>query len=65
MDEKDELRKRVKRSLEVIQQQVRHALGELEDLEEVRSAHWKCSGCGHTKHFTRPIPRASVGESQV
>jgi len=36
MDEKDELRKRVKRSLEVIQQQVKYALGELKDLEEVK-----------------------------
>jgi len=41
MDDKTELRKRVKRSLETTQQQVKFALGELEDLEELRSAHWR------------------------
>jgi hypothetical protein len=24
--------------------------------KELRSLAWKCAGCGHIKHFTRPMP---------
>jgi rubrerythrin len=42
--------------LEQIQDRVRYALKELDDAELPRSMHWKCTVCGHTKHFTKPVP---------
>jgi Zn finger protein HypA/HybF involved in hydrogenase expression len=40
--------------LKSIRDQADSVLKRLEHSVEQRSLSWKCSGCGHTKHFTRP-----------
>jgi hypothetical protein len=42
--------------LERIRDDTQQALKLLGDAAEVRSLGWKCLGCGHVKHFTRPVP---------
>src|SRR5437868_2403959 len=32
------------------------ALRELESMEKPRHLGWRCTSCGETKHFTRPVP---------
>lgn len=49
--------KGIKAALEAIQERVRYILKEIENAEEQRSACWRCTGCGYTKHFTRPVTR--------
>src|SRR6266851_9384145 len=44
------------RILERIRDDAQQALSVLRDSEEPRSLAWKRSGCGHVKHFTRPVP---------
>ena len=34
-----------------------YALNLLNEADEVRSLSWQCLVCGHTKKFTRPVPR--------
>lgn len=46
----------VRRILERIRDDAQQALTVLGDSEEQRSLAWKCDGCGHVKHFTRPVP---------
>ena len=46
----------LRRILERIRDDAQQALTVLVDSEEPRSIAWKCSGCGHGKHFTRPVP---------
>jgi rubrerythrin len=41
-------------ALRSIRDQADSLLKKLEKSVEQRSLSWKCSGCGHTKHFTRP-----------
>jgi Zn finger protein HypA/HybF involved in hydrogenase expression len=41
-------------ALKSIRDQADSVLKEVEHSVEQRSLSWKCSGCGHTKHFTRP-----------
>ena len=42
--------------LERIRDDAQEALNFLGDSEEQQSLAWRCSGCGHVKHFTRPVP---------
>jgi hypothetical protein len=42
--------------LERIRDDSQQALKLLGDAAEHRSLGWKCSACGHVKHFTRPVP---------
>jgi len=42
--------------LEKIRDDAQQALNFLGDSEGRRSLAWKCSGCRHVKHFTRPVP---------
>jgi len=49
----------LRRILEKIRDDAEQALRVLGDSEEPRSIAWKCSGCGHVKHFTRPVPAGS------
>jgi rubrerythrin len=46
----------LKNALEEIRDRAEHALRQLEQPSEVRVARWRCCACGHTKHFTRPVP---------
>ena len=32
------------------------ALRELQSMENPRHLGWRCTSCGETKHFTRPVP---------
>ena len=42
--------------LEKIRDDAERALALIANRTESRSLSWKCTGCGHTKHFTRPVP---------
>src|SRR5437773_1589080 len=46
----------LRRILEKIRDDAQQALNVLGDSEDRRSLAWKCSGCKHVKHFTRPVP---------
>jgi hypothetical protein len=41
-------------ALKSIRDQADSVLKKVEHSVGQRSLSWKCSGCGHTKHFTRP-----------
>ena len=42
--------------LEKIKGDVERALEFLPSEPELRLLGWKCTACGHVKHFTRPVP---------
>jgi rubrerythrin len=42
--------------LEKIKGDAQRALALLPSEAELRSLCWKCSACGHVKHFTRAVP---------
>ena len=42
--------------LEKIRDDAQRALTLLPSDAELRSLGWKCTACGHVKHFTRPVP---------
>jgi rubrerythrin len=42
--------------LEKIRNDAQRALALISKETESRSLSWKCIGCGHVKHFTRPVP---------
>jgi rubrerythrin len=41
-------------ALKAIRDQADSVLKKIEQSAQHRSLAWKCTGCGHTKHFTRP-----------
>ncbi len=41
-------------ALTSIRDQADSVLKKMEQAAKQRSLAWKCAGCGHTKHFTRP-----------
>ena len=41
--------------LEKIRNDAEKALALLADAQEQRALSWKCTGCGHVKHFTKPV----------
>jgi predicted Zn-ribbon and HTH transcriptional regulator len=41
--------------LEKIRNDAEKALALLADAQEQRALAWKCIGCGHIKHFTKPV----------
>ena len=44
-------------ALKTIRDRADAALQEIvQSAGEQRALSWKCSGCGHVKHFTRPVP---------
>jgi len=47
---------RLKDLLEKIRDDAQRALVLLPGETELWSLSWKCIGCGHVKHFTRPVP---------
>ena len=49
---------RLKDLLEKIRDDAQRALALLPSETELRSLGWKCTACGHVKHFTRPVPAA-------
>jgi predicted Zn-ribbon and HTH transcriptional regulator len=44
--------------LEKIKGDAQRALALLPSEPELRSLSWKCTACGHVKHFTRPVTAA-------
>jgi len=44
--------------LEKIRDAAQRALALLPSETELRSLSWKCTACGHVKHFTRPVTAA-------
>ena len=46
----------IKEILETIRDDAQRALTLLGQTKEQRSLGWKCTKCGHVKHFTRPVP---------
>ena len=51
-----ETQQRLRTILETIRENGQHVLALLGDAEDERSPCWKCTQCGHVKHFTRPVP---------
>ncbi len=49
---------RLKVLLEKIRDDAQRALALLPTETELRSLGWKCTACGHVKHFTRPVTAA-------
>jgi len=43
-------------AVRAIRDQADSVLREIEQPSGERSLAWKCTGCGHIKHFTRPAP---------
>jgi rubrerythrin len=43
--------------LRLIRGRADYALDLLKQSDEVRALSWRCLVCGHTKKFTRPVPR--------
>jgi hypothetical protein len=43
-------------ALRSIRDQADSVLEKMEQAAKERSLSWKCGGCGHKKHFTRPVP---------
>lgn len=41
----------------LIRDRADYALDLLKQSDEVRALSWRCLACGHTKKFTRPVPR--------
>lgn len=50
-----EMPNRLKQILERIRSDTETALTLLNDSQEARALAWKCTGCGHVKHFTKPV----------
>jgi rubrerythrin len=46
----------IRNALEKIRDDAQKALKLLGGSADQRSLAWKCAGCGHIKHFTRPVP---------
>ena len=42
--------------LEKIRDDAQQALSLLTTWPHQRALSWECAGCGHVKHFTRPVP---------
>ena len=42
---------------QLIRERADYALALLRDSAETRSLSWRCLVCGHTRKFTRPVPR--------
>jgi rubrerythrin len=49
---------RLKDLLEKIRDDAHRALALIPSEGELRSLGWKCTACGHVKHFTRPVTAA-------
>ena len=49
---------RLKDLLEKIRDDAQRALTLLASETDLRSLGWKCTACGHVKHFTRPVTAA-------
>jgi predicted Zn-ribbon and HTH transcriptional regulator len=49
---------RLRDLLEKIRDDARRALALFPSETELRSLGWKCTACGHAKHFTRPVTAA-------
>jgi hypothetical protein len=43
-------------ALRAIRDQADSVLRKIEQPSRERFLAWKCTGCGHIKHFTRPVP---------
>jgi hypothetical protein len=43
-------------ALRSIRDQADSVLKKIAQPKQERSLAWKCTGCGHVKHFTRPVP---------
>jgi rubrerythrin len=56
VDEETAIEK-TRRLLEHVRERVDYAIGRLKSFEEVKALSWRCQKCGHTKKFTRPVPR--------
>ncbi len=46
----------IRELLEHVRERVDYAINRLRSFEEPRSLRWRCTQCGHTKTFTRPMP---------
>jgi rubrerythrin len=53
-----ETTKHLRDLLEKIKADAQRALAHLPNDGELRSLGWKCTACGHVKHFTRPVTAA-------
>ena len=56
-DQEKELRA-IRDALEEVRGQIDRALtrATAPPAKEIRSLGWRCTACGHIKHFTRPMP---------
>ena len=50
-------REQLRSVFQLIRERADYALRLLMESDEVRALSWRCLVCGHTKKFTRPVPR--------
>ena len=54
-DEDSHTLRRIKKRLLSIKQAADGAIEEIARSEEIKAVKWKCSACGHAKHFTKAV----------
>jgi predicted Zn-ribbon and HTH transcriptional regulator len=48
--------KPLREALEQVRDRLDVIIARLRSREEIRCLRWRCTGCGHMKNFTRPMP---------
>jgi predicted Zn-ribbon and HTH transcriptional regulator len=48
--------KPLREALEQVRDRLDSIIARLRSREEIRCLRWRCTACGHMKHFTRPMP---------
>lgn len=56
MPEDDETLRPLREALEQVHARLGGIIARLGPPPEARHLRWRCTGCGHLKHFTRPMP---------
>ena len=46
----------IREALEQVHERLGYAIERLKSFDEFRCMRWRCTECGYTKHFTRPMP---------
>ncbi|MGI8956845.1 MAG: hypothetical protein ACR2II_08020 [Chthoniobacterales bacterium] len=55
-DDQEAALRPIREALEQIHGRLGAIIARLPQSEEARYLRWRCKGCGHLKHFTRPMP---------
>jgi predicted Zn-ribbon and HTH transcriptional regulator len=46
----------LREALEQVRDRLDSIIARLRSREEIRCLRWRCTGCGHMRNFTRPMP---------